>query len=101
MGELSVRDNMVGRVPAQHVFQTAHRDDVYKRTTRRHKTGTIIELQDVCAWPTTMWLIIVLVIAGAALVIGSRLRISGGVNPARLGWMSAQWLAEYRASQRN
>jgi hypothetical protein len=46
-----------------------------------------------------MWSIIVLFIAAAALVIGSRLRVPGGVNPD-LGWMSAQWLAEYRASQR-
>ena len=68
--------------------------------TRRYKTGTIIELQDVCSWPTPMWLIVVLFIAGIALVIGSRLRVPGGVNSAHLGWMSAQWLAEYRASQR-
>lgn len=47
-----------------------------------------------------MWLIIVLFIAGAALVLGSRLRVPGGVNPVDLGWMSPQWLAEYRASQR-
>jgi hypothetical protein len=47
-----------------------------------------------------MWSIIVLFIAGAALVIASRFRVPGGVNPADLGWMSAQWLAEYRASQR-
>jgi len=47
-----------------------------------------------------MWSIIVLIIAAAALVIGSRLRVPGGVNPAHLGWMSAQWLAEYRASQK-
>ena len=47
-----------------------------------------------------MWLIIVLFMAAAALVIGSRLRVPGGVNHADLGWMSAQWLAEYRASQR-
>jgi len=44
--------------------------------------------------------LIVLCIAGAALVISSRLRVPGGVNPAHLGWMSAQWLAQYRASQR-
>ena len=47
-----------------------------------------------------MWSIIVLLIAVTALVIGSRLRVPGGVNPEHLGWMSAQWLAEYRASQR-
>jgi hypothetical protein len=68
--------------------------------TRIRKTGTIIEGSNVCFWPTHMWSIIVLCIAGAALVIGSRLRVPGGVNPAHLGWMSAQWLAEYRASQR-
>jgi len=47
-----------------------------------------------------MWSIIVLLIALTALVTGSRFRVPGGVNPAHLGWMSAQWLAEYRASQR-
>ena len=47
-----------------------------------------------------MWLIIFLSIGVAALVIASRLRVPGGVDPAHLGWMSAQWLAEYRASQR-
>ena len=47
-----------------------------------------------------MWSIIVFLIAVTALVAGSRLRVPGGVNPANLGWMSAQWLAEYRASQR-
>jgi len=45
-----------------------------------------------------MWMIIVLFVAGAALVIGSRLRLPASVNRADLGWMSAQWLAEYRAS---
>ena len=44
-----------------------------------------------------MWSIIVLLIAVTALVISSRLRLPGGVNPADLGWMSAQWLADYRA----
>lgn len=46
-----------------------------------------------------MWFIIIL-IAATALVLGSRLRVPGGVHPEHLGWMSAQWLAEYRASQR-
>jgi hypothetical protein len=45
----------------------------------------------------------VLIIAGAvavsvAVVIIARLRVPGGVNADALGWMSAQWLAEYRAS---
>ena len=47
-----------------------------------------------------MWFIIVFLIAVAALVASSRLRVPGGVNPAHLGWMSAQWLAEYNASRR-
>jgi TRAP-type mannitol/chloroaromatic compound transport system permease small subunit len=68
--------------------------------TRIRRNGTIIERSNVCIGRHLMWLIIVLFIAGAALLIGSRLRVPGGVNPAHLGWMSAQWLAEYRASQR-
>jgi hypothetical protein len=47
-----------------------------------------------------MWSIIILLIAATALVLGSRLRVPGGVNAEHLGWMSAQWLAEYPASQR-
>ena len=91
---------MLGREPAHHMFRTAHGDVYTTAQTRLRKTGTIIERQDVCSWPTSMWSIIVLFMAGAALVFGSRLRVPGGVNPAHLGWMSAQWLAEYRASQR-
>jgi hypothetical protein len=45
-----------------------------------------------------MLLIIVVLIALTAIVISSRVRVPGGVNPAQLGWMSQQWLAEYRAS---
>ena len=45
-----------------------------------------------------MLLIIVLLIALTAVVIGSRVRLPGGGNPAKLGWMSQQWLADYRAS---
>ena len=70
--------------------------------TDTRKTGTTIESVKASAFlPTPMWSIIVLLIAVTALVIGSRLRVPGGVNPAHLGWMSAQWLAEYRAAQRN
>ena len=71
--------------------------------TDTRKTGTMIgEREGVSFLPTFMWSIIVLLIALTALVIGSRLRVPGGVNPGHLGWMSAQWLAEYRASsQRN
>jgi len=45
-------------------------------------------------------LIIVLLFAATALILASGLRVSGGVNSGHLGWMSAQWLAEYRAAQR-
>jgi hypothetical protein len=44
-------------------------------------------------------LIIVLLIAATALILASGLRVSGGVNSGHLGWMSAQWLAEYRAAK--
>jgi hypothetical protein len=33
-----------------------------------------------------------------AVVILPRMWVPGGVNSADLGWMSAQWLAEHRAS---
>ena len=44
-----------------------------------------------------------LIIAGAvavsiAVVIIARMRVPGGVNADAFGCMSAQWLAEYRAS---
>jgi hypothetical protein len=45
-----------------------------------------------------MVLVIVALIAVAAVVIGSRLRVPGGIDQAKLGWMSERWLAEYRAS---
>lgn len=31
-------------------------------------------------------------------VILPRMRMPGGVNSAKLGWMSEQWLAQHRAS---
>jgi len=43
-------------------------------------------------------------IVGAGIVLISvvgiipRMWVPGGVKPAHLGWMSAQWLAEHRAS---
>jgi hypothetical protein len=45
-----------------------------------------------------MMFILGLVIASVAVVILPRLRVPGGANSAHLGWMSAQWLAEQRAS---
>jgi len=45
-----------------------------------------------------MWFTIaVLVAAGGALML-YKARVAGRVNPANLGWMSVQWLAEHRAS---
>jgi hypothetical protein len=41
--------------------------------------------------------IAVLVAIGGALMI-QKARVAGRVNRANLGWMSAQWLAEHRAS---
>jgi hypothetical protein len=35
----------------------------------------------------------------AAVMILPRLRLPGGVDAHDLGWMSEQWLAEYRASR--
>jgi hypothetical protein len=42
-------------------------------------------------------------IVGAGIVLISvgiipRMWVPGGVKPTHLGWMSAQWLAEHRAS---
>jgi hypothetical protein len=91
---------MVGREPAQRLFQTAHCDDVYKRTDTHSQEWHDHQALEHLHQATPMWSIIVLFIAGAALLIASRFRVPGGVNPAHLGWMSAQWLADYRASQR-
>lgn len=35
----------------------------------------------------------------AAVMILPRLRLAGGGDAQNLGWMSEQWLAEYRASR--
>ena len=45
-----------------------------------------------------MLLIIGLFVTLAAAVTIVRVRVPGGLNAARLGWMSEQWLAEQRAS---
>ena len=45
-----------------------------------------------------MLFIVGLVTALIAVVSIPRMRVSGGVNSANLGWMSQQWLAEHRAS---
>jgi hypothetical protein len=43
-------------------------------------------------------LILCVLIASIAVVIGARMRVPGGVNAGQLGWMSEEWLAEHRAS---
>jgi hypothetical protein len=48
----------------------------------------------------SMWLTIVL-IALAMVAISMKLRVTGGVHAEDLGSMSAQWLAEHRASERS
>jgi hypothetical protein len=48
-----------------------------------------------------LFTIAVLVAAGGALTLYKALdkaRVGGRVNPGNLGYMSAQWLAEHRAS---
>ena len=45
-----------------------------------------------------MLFIVGLVTALIAVVSIPRMRVSGGVNSANLGWTSEQWLAEHRAS---
>ena len=45
-----------------------------------------------------MLLIIGILITLTAGVIIPRVRVPGGVNVAKLGWMSQEWLAEHRAS---
>ena len=42
-----------------------------------------------------MLLIIVVITAVAVIMIGSRVQLTGRANPANLGCMSEQWLAEY------
>ena len=52
----------------------------------------------ICPVVKHMLLIVILLLALTAVVISSRLRVPGGVNRGNLGWMSEQWLADYRAS---
>jgi hypothetical protein len=43
--------------------------------------------------------IVFVVVVLVAVTIVRRMRVTGGVNAAHLGWMSEQWLAEHRASR--
>lgn len=45
-----------------------------------------------------MLFVVAVVIVSIAAAAIPRMRVPGGVNAARLGWMSEQWLAERRAS---
>ena len=45
-----------------------------------------------------MLFIVGVVIVSVAVVIMRSMRVPGGVNAARLGCMSEQWLVEHRAS---
>ena len=46
-----------------------------------------------------MLLIITVFAIVVTAVIAVRVRVPGGVNAARLGWMSERWLAEQRVSR--
>ena len=45
-----------------------------------------------------MLLIIGILITAIAVLSLLRIRAPGGVHTAHLGWMSEQWIAEYRAA---
>jgi hypothetical protein len=47
-----------------------------------------------------MLLIFGILITAIAVLILPRIRVPGGGRQAHLGWMSEQWIAEYRASHR-
>jgi hypothetical protein len=59
---------------------------------RRHHGAGCLPGQD------HMLFIVGVVIVLVAVVVIRRMRVPGGVNVARLGWMSQQWLVEHRAS---
>ena len=50
------------------------------------------------ASPKTMWFTAAILIAISGALIIYKARAAGRVNRSNLGWMSAQWLAEHRAS---
>ena len=45
-----------------------------------------------------MLLLLVCLLSLTMIVTLYRLRVPGGVNASNLGWMSQQWLVEFRAS---
>ena len=50
-----------------------------------------------CRTTIMLFTLAVLVAAGGALIL-YKAQVAGRFNPADLGWMSEQWLAEHRAS---
>jgi len=48
-----------------------------------------------------MFYVIAVLVAAIGALMFYRARNRRRVNPADLGWMSAQWLAEHRASHRS
>jgi len=49
----------------------------------------------------TMFYVIAVLVAALGALMFHKARNGRRVNPADLGWMSAQWLAEHRASHRS
>lgn len=47
-----------------------------------------------------MFFIIALLVTVTIFGAASRRRVPAGANAAHLGWMSKQWLAEYRGARR-
>jgi hypothetical protein len=49
-------------------------------------------------WQHASMLLFLCLLSMTMMVILYRVRVPGGVNASNLGWMSPQWLAEFRAS---
>ena len=48
-----------------------------------------------------MLLFVICLIVAAVWIIALEIRLRAGARPASLGWMTDQWLAEYRATHLN
>jgi hypothetical protein len=64
--------------------------------TRHGQTDKIVPRRGRCRWCEHMLLAIRTLIS--QIVVVTLARVRAGKNAAALGWMSEQWLAEYRAS---
>ena len=71
-------------------------------TSEQPLAGRTARIIPVLAGPLSapMPLIVGALIVLIALVLLAKGRVPGGVNPAKLGWMSEQWVADYRATHR-